>query len=144
MASRQWSAETLHRGMSSVLSDVKTEPWVDSTDEELKERLKAGFKLLVQFNSVQLHRIKQPKSCKNILDARIFENKLLDLALWNHHLLQLRRIHLVFSETGLSFAISYANCPFEIQANCIDSSGSDVLPNFAIAGPRWSQQHRSF
>jgi len=43
MASRQWSAETLQNGMNAVLSDVKCEPWMESTDEELKDRLKAGF-----------------------------------------------------------------------------------------------------
>ena len=59
MASRQWSSDTLHRGMSSVFTDVKMEPWVDASDAELKDRLEAGFMFLDQSHSFQLHDMKQ-------------------------------------------------------------------------------------
>ena len=45
MASRQWSAETLQNGLTDVFSDVKREPWLDGTDDELKDRLQAGYML---------------------------------------------------------------------------------------------------
>ena len=43
LASRQWSAATLQHGLDAVFTDVKREPWLDSSDDDLKERLKAGF-----------------------------------------------------------------------------------------------------
>lgn len=43
IASRQWSTETLERGLAVVMSDVKSEPWADETDEDLQRRLEAGM-----------------------------------------------------------------------------------------------------
>lgn len=98
MASRQWSAETLKCGMDEVFTDVKREPWVDATDEELKERLEAGFMFRVHSHSFQSHHVKQLNLLKTclFLDARPFEhnnnnnNKLRDLT---PELLQ-RRTHI--------------------------------------------------
>ena len=41
MASRCWSAGTLVDGIDAVMTDVKSEPWQDATDEDLQDRLKA-------------------------------------------------------------------------------------------------------
>jgi hypothetical protein len=45
MASRSWSTNTLKRGVSQVMMDVKSEPWVEGDDESLQARLKVGFPL---------------------------------------------------------------------------------------------------
>lgn len=52
IASRQWSSESLQRGIGAVMSDVKAEPWVDETDEDLQRRLQAGVH---NSNHVLLH-----------------------------------------------------------------------------------------
>ena len=57
--SREWSCDTLARGMSQVFQDVKTEPWQDIPDEALQERLKAPsfqtvFCVTLQIQSLSL------------------------------------------------------------------------------------------
>ena len=54
MASREWSTETLQFGMDSVFTDVKSEPWVDASDEELKDRLKASLRFLCPKPFIQI------------------------------------------------------------------------------------------
>ena len=45
MASRSWSTNTLKRGVSQVLTDVKQEPWVEGDDASLQARLQVGLPL---------------------------------------------------------------------------------------------------
>lgn len=77
MASREWSCDTLGRGMSQVFKDVKSEPWQDISDEALQTRLQALsfqtflFSLSHSTNSKSFNSINRSNSLFNDRNFRL-------------------------------------------------------------------------